>query len=70
MFIYSYINIIMMGKMWDWMKMSVSGKEWKQRQEVLEESFDRVDAIKTLKDFGIISLHDYWILIGNYKIVV
>ena len=57
--------------MWDWVKMSVSGRgERKQRQEELEESFDRVDAIKTLKDFGIISLHDYWILIGNYKIVV
>ncbi len=61
----------MMGKMWDWMKMYVSEKgERKRRQEELEESFDRVDAIKTLKDFGIISLHDYWILIGKYKIVV
>ena len=61
----------MMGKMWDWVKMSMSGRgERKQRQEELEESFDRVDAIKTLKDFGIITFHDYWILIGNYKIIV
>lgn len=51
--------------------MYVSEKgERKRRQEELEESFDRVDAIKTLKDFGIITLHDYWILIGSYKIVV
>ena len=60
---------MMMGKMWDWMK-KMSDREGKQRQEDLVETFDRVDAIKTLKDFGIISLHDYWILIGNYKIVV
>ena len=60
---------MMMGKMWDWMK-KMSDREGKWRQEDLEESFDRVDAIKTLKDFGIISLHDYWILIGDYKIVV
>ena len=51
--------------------MSVSERgERKRRQEELEESFDRVDAIKTLKDFGIITFHDYWILIGNYKIIV
>ena len=60
---------MMMGKMWDWMK-KMSDREGKRRQEELEETFDRVDAIKTLKDFGIITLHDYWILIGNYKIVV
>ena len=59
----------MMGKMWDWMK-NMSDREGKQRQEELEETFDRVDAIKTLKDFGVITLHDYWILIGKYKIVV
>ena len=57
-----------MGKMWDLMK-KMSEREGKQRQEELEESFDRVDAFKTLKDFGIISLHDYWILIGKYKIL-
>jgi len=64
---------MMMGKRWGWMKMCVSKRgrgERKRRQEELEESFDRVDAIKTLKDFSIITLHDYWILIGNYKIVV
>ena len=62
---------MMMGKMWDWVKMSVGERrERKWRQEELEESFDRVDAIKTLKDFGVITLHDYWILIGNYKIVI
>ena len=60
---------MMMGKMWDWMK-NMSDREGKQRQEELEETFDRVDAIKTLKDFGVITLHDYWILIGKYKIVV
>ena len=58
-----------MGKMWDWMK-NMSDREGKRRQEELEETFDRVDAIKTLKDFGVITLHDYWILIGKYKIVV
>jgi len=62
---------MMMGKMRDWMKMCMSKKgERKRRQEELKESFDRVDAIKTLKDFGIITFHDYWILIGNYKIAV
>ena len=62
---------MMMGKIWDWVKMSVGEKgARKRRQEELEESFDRVDAIKTLKDFGIISLHDYWIIIGSYKIMV
>ena len=60
---------MMMGKMWDWMK-NMSDREGKRRQEELEETFDRVDAIKTLKDFGVITLHDYWILIGKYKIVV
>ncbi|MCW3129236.1 MAG: hypothetical protein N2V75_03945 [Methanophagales archaeon] len=41
----------------------------KKEQEKVFESIERVEAIEFLKDIGIISLHDYWIIIGKYRIV-
>lgn len=41
----------------------------KSRQLELEESINRVDALKFLLDANIISLHDYWILTGRYKVI-
>jgi len=45
------------------------GRIWKRRQEKLFNTFERVEALKFLKDIGIITQRDYWILNGNYKIV-
>jgi len=45
------------------------GRIWKRRQEKLFNTFERVEALEFLKDIGIITQRDYWILTGNYKIV-
>ena len=45
------------------------GRIYKCRQEKLFNTFERVEALKFLKDIGIITQRDYWILTGNYKIV-
>ena len=42
---------------------------WKRRQEKLFNTFERVEALEFLKDIGIITQRDYWILTGNYRIV-
>ena len=40
-----------------------------KRQENLFDNIKRIEAIKTLKDRGIITQRDYWLLTGNYQIV-
>ena len=42
---------------------------WKRRQEKLSESLERIEALEFLRDTGIITQHDYWVLTGNYRIV-
>jgi len=45
------------------------GRIWKRRQEKLSDSLERIEALEILKDAGIITQRDYWILTGNYRIV-
>jgi len=40
-----------------------------KRQENLFDSIKRIEAIKRLRDRGIITQRDYWLLTGNYRIV-
>lgn len=42
---------------------------WKSRQEKILDTLERVEALEFLKDAGIISQRDYWLLTGNYRIV-
>ena len=42
---------------------------WKRRQEKLSESLERIEALEFLRDTGIITLRDYWLLTGNYKVI-
>jgi len=42
---------------------------WKSRQEKLLDTLERVEAIDFLRDAGIISQRDYWLLTGNYRVL-
>jgi len=39
-----------------------------KRQENLFDSIKRIQAIKRLRDRGIITQQDYWLLTGNYRL--
>jgi len=45
------------------------GRIWKRRQEKLSDSLERIEALEILKDAGIITQRDYWILTGNYRVL-
>ena len=45
------------------------GRIWKRRQEKLSDSLERIEALEILKDAGIITQRDYWILTGNYRVM-
>jgi len=42
---------------------------WKRRQEKLFNTFERVEALEFLRDIGIITQRDFWILTGNYRVL-
>lgn len=45
------------------------GRIWKSRQEKIEDAFERVEALEILRDAGIITQRDYWLLTGNYRVL-
>ncbi|MCW3128599.1 MAG: hypothetical protein N2V75_00610 [Methanophagales archaeon] len=49
-------------------KMDRLARIWKSRQEKILDTLERVEALEFLKDAGIISQRDYWLLTGNYQI--
>jgi hypothetical protein len=41
----------------------------KQIQTTLQDRFQFMDSWKALLDYGLISLHDYWLLTENYRVI-